>query len=42
MVNENKSFCYPKPETYKQGVCSAYNKLYFIHQFQIINKLTLK
>lgn len=27
MVNENKSSCYPEPESYKQGVCSPYNEL---------------
>ncbi len=27
MINENKSSCYPEPDTYKQGVCSPYNEL---------------
>ena len=32
MINENKSSCYPEPDTYKQGVCSPYNELAPIEQ----------
>jgi hypothetical protein len=32
MVNENKSSCYPEPETCNQRVCSTYKELGKIYQ----------